>query len=143
MKMNVSRCTFATFVDFRKAFDTVTHGILLRKLEKSGISGMTHQWIKSYFCNRKQYVVANGTVSNKLPIICGVPQGSILGPLFFLMYINDIDNRIAHCIVRLYADDAVLYTSASSIIEAHRILQNDLANVEVWCRRNQLTNQYP
>ena len=113
MKMNVSCCTFATFVDFIKAFDTLNNGIMLRKLEISGISGRAHQWIKSYLSNRKQCVVANDTVSNKLPIVCGVPQGSILGSLFFLMYINDIGNIIAHCTVRLYADDAVLYSSAS------------------------------
>ena len=84
-------------------------------------------------------MVANGTVSNKLPIVCGVPQGSVLGPLLFLIYINDIGNRIAHNTVRLYADDAVVYTSAESINETHIKLQSDLANIDVWCRRNQLT----
>ena len=139
MKWNESCCTLATFVDFRKAFDTVNHGILLQKLYKYGISGNTHKWIKNYLSNRNQCVVANGTVSNKLPIVCGVPQGSVLGPLLFLIYINDIGNRIAHSTVRLYADDAVVYTSAESINETHIKLQSDLANIDVWCRRNQLT----
>ena len=93
------------FLDFSKAFDCVNHKILLTKLECYGIRGIALQWFRSYLTNRKQYVVYNNINSNLRDITCGVPQGSILGPLLFLLYINDITNASTKLFPILYADD--------------------------------------
>ena len=93
------------FLDLKKAFDTVNHRILLENLEHYGIRGVVLDWFKSYLENRKQYVTVNGHCSETLNIICGVPQGSVLGPLLFLIYINDLTNVSKVLKFHLFADD--------------------------------------
>ena len=99
------------FLDLSKAFDTVDHNILLDKLEHYGICGVALDGVRSYLSNRLQFVQVNGQCSSPQTICCGVPQGSILGPLFFLLYINDLNNVSTVVELILFADDTNLFMS--------------------------------
>ena len=97
------------FIDLRKAFDTVNHEILLRKLENYGLHGKAQIWFRSYLTDRKQYVSLNGVSSELKQTTCGVPQGSCLGPLLFLVFINDLPNISEFLQFYLFADDTKIY----------------------------------
>ena len=106
MALDNNDIAMGVYLDLKKAFDTVNHEILLAKLYNYGIRGNTHQWLKSYLTNRQQFVKVNGTVSQCKYVNTGVPQGSVLGPLLFILYINDITNCASkNCKIMLYADD--------------------------------------
>ena len=139
LNMNNHECTLATFIDFRKAFDTVNHNILLNKINSLGIKNNNLNWITSYLHNRKQVVVANGYTSKNGTITCGVPQGSTLGPLLFLIYINDINKHFINSKIKLFADDTVLYSSASDVDTAKISLQTDLDQLDIWCKQHKLS----
>ena len=100
------KSTLSVFLDLSKAFDTVGHAILLRKLEFYGIRGIALKWFCNYLTNRKQFVIYNNENSNTQVISCGVPRGSVLGPLLFLVYINDMSNCLHYSKTILFADDA-------------------------------------
>ena len=131
--------SIATFIDFSKAFDTVNHEILLQKLDKIGIRGNSKKLIKNYLENRKQLTNVNGIDSDLATVTCGVPQGSVIGPLLFLIYINDLCKVIKNCCTYLYADDTVLVARAPDIHNACLLLQHDLDNVANWCKGNKLS----
>ena len=104
------------FVDLQKAFDTVDHQILLAKLNHYGIRGVSNDWFKSYLSIHNQYVSINGYESGVAAINCSVPQGSVLGPLLFLLYINDLNQAIKFCKVRHFADDTNLLCLSNSML---------------------------
>ena len=105
------------YFNFQKAFDTVNHDILLNKLYNYGIRGIMFNWIKNYLYNRKQYTVVNNVSSDVETINCGVPQGSVLGPLLFLVYINDISNVVTDSKLKLFADDTNLFIFGKNLTD--------------------------
>ena len=136
--INNRETTIACFIDMAKAFDTVNHTILCKKLDKLGIKGNFANWIKNYLFKRKQCTMANGITSSYHDITCEVLQGSILGPLLFIIYMNDIKSSCTNSHYLLYADDTVIFNTKCLDI-ATTELQNDLNTFKIWCDRNQLT----
>ena len=127
------------FLDLSKAFDTVNHNILFEKLEYYGVRGIALSWIKSYFSNRKQFVQFNNSSSTSKNITCGVPQGSILGPLLFLIYINDICNVSTLAKLILFADDTSLFFSHRDPVYLVNMINQELEKFSIWLRTNRLS----
>ena len=127
------------FLDFAKAFDTVNHRILLHKLEHYGIRGLGSQLLQSYLSNRQQCVSINGENSKLLKVQHGVPQGSILGPLLFLLYINDICESSTKLSFFLFADDTTLFFSDPDIKVVKETLNQELLKVSDWLKANKLS----
>ena len=127
------------FLDFSKAFDTVNHDILFRKLEFYGIRGTPLKLFTSYLCGRSQYVEYNGMTSTKEKIICGVPQGSILGPLLFLIYINDLAFASSKIFSLLFADDSNLFLSGKNPNELINMMNTEITHVVKWLQINKLS----
>ena len=127
------------FLDLSKAFDTVNHSILLSKLLSYGIQKPHIDWFKSYLNKRKQIVFVNGNISDTMPITSGVPKGSILGPLLFLIYINDFTQSSDFFSMRLFADDTSLTASAKNIDELLFEINKELPNIYDWLCANKLT----
>ena len=131
------RC--GVFVDLQKAFDTVDHQILLAKLNHYGIRGVSNDWFKSYLSNRNQYVSINGYESGLAAINCGVPQGSVLGPLLFLLYINDLNQAIKFCKVHHFANDTNLLCLSNSIKKLSKLVNADLKHLLNWLNANKIS----
>ena len=124
------------FIDLSKAFDTIDHSILLAKLERYGIRGVANDLIKSYLTNRFQYTDVVGEKSDLLPIKYGVPQGSILGPLLFLLYINDISNSSNLGSFVTFADDTNIFVVGKTASEAYERSNSLLKNLQIYMRAN-------
>ena len=122
------------FLGISKAFDRVWHTGLLRKLEQYGISGDLLVWFTDYLSKRTQSVVLNSVTSKRRSTTAGVPQGSVLGPLFFLLYVNDISENLLS-LTRLFADDTSLFFSAANIQDIEGILNHDSVLISEWARK--------
>ena len=120
------------FLDLQKAFDTLDHDILLKKLENYGIRGNALDLMKSYIKGRKQFVSYKNESSGQLTITCGVPQGSILGPLLFLLYINDFYRVTNQLITIQFTDDTTLFKSHASLPRLLEIVKKELPKISNW-----------
>ena len=131
--------TGVVFLDLKKAFDTVNHRVLLFKLRALGVDDSAAAWFKSYLTNRCQRTVMGSTVSTPRLVNIGVPQGSVLFPLFFLVYIDDLADSLKNSKASLFADDTALYCTASTAAELQLKLNEDLALVNDWLTTHKLT----
>jgi hypothetical protein len=137
--IDIGQLNGVVFLDLKKAFDTVDHKILLHKLHLYGIKGIALNWFRSYLSNRKQYCWVNDHLSHPQEMVCGIPQGSILGPLLFLIYVNDLPNCLKHTRCNMFADDTQINTSSNNIDSIANILNEDLINVSDWMKANKLS----
>lgn len=128
--------TGVLYMDFSKAFDTVNHSCLLQKLPYYGINGVELEWLSDYLFNRKQLVVYEGIYSNVESITHGVPQGSILGPLLFLILVNDLQSQLTICSLLMYADDTVLYFSDKLSSNIEKLINEEAEIVQRWVNDN-------
>jgi hypothetical protein len=132
-------CVIGLFLDLSKAFDTVDHHILLQKLHHYGVRGVAYSWFESYLSNRSQFVIYNKVKSETSVIKCGVPQGSILGPLLFLLYINDLSTVSKACFSVLFADDTNLFIQGKNINDMCHKVNEEMKIIMEWLYCNKLS----
>ena len=137
--LDQGKMTGAVFLDLSKAFDTVDHVILLDKHVSLGLDNQSLGWFKSYLKNRQMSTSVGSTLSELRHVPVGVPQGSILGPLLFIIYVNSLPTQLKHCNVAIYADDTVIYYSGFSATEITEALNADLRQLASWFSSNRLT----
>ena len=126
------------YLDVKKAFDTVCHSRLLNKLVDLGLGRSLIEWVRGWLCNRTQFVQVGNAKSQVCDVTSGVPQGSILGPLLFLIFINDLPNVVLHSSIRVFADDVKIYRPISNIYDM-QLLQSDLISICAWFNANYLS----
>ena len=127
------------YLDLKKAFDTVDFQLLLLKLRYNGADEQTIKWFASYLNGRMQSTSVNGVLSTSRPVSCGIPQGSILGPLLFILFINDLPMGLKYCKVSMFADDTLLYCEGSEVTDICSKVNEDLEYVKMWLDNNKLS----
>jgi hypothetical protein len=133
-----SKIIVAVFLDFKRAFETIDRELLLWKMEQYGVKDAELEWFRSYLSDRSQETKFYTKVSEAINVKLGVPQGSVLGPLLFILYINDIKNSIKFCKVNLFADDTLLYIATDNLQDAVNKINEDLASLSTWLGLNKL-----
>ena len=129
----------SVFIDLQKAFDTVDHDILFSKLYFYGVRGVALNWFKSFLTQRSQTVSVSGIKSSSKPILHGVPQGSVLGPLLFLIYVNDLHEAIPFSLTNLFADDTMLFNQSKSLKSLAKMINIDLKCLNNWLNANMIS----
>ena len=125
------------YLDMSKAFDKVDHSILLKKMKAMGIRGKLHKWLTAFLKNREQYVLVDGHKSTVEKVLSGVPQGTVLGPLMFILYINDITKYIRNCYIKIFADDSKIVKAINSL-EDRELFSKDIQAVSEWAVSNKM-----
>ena len=138
---NVNKDALAIYVDYQKAFDTVNHTRLLKKFDELKFGRKLCTWLRSYLTDRTQKTCGNNVTSSSRIVPYGVPQGSVLGPLRFIIYLNDLTNCVKNCKYLLYAYDIVIYKDLDQDINPNNCqrVQQDVSNITEWCQINELT----
>ncbi len=136
--MDGGKVTGVIFLDLKKAFDTVNHEVLIRKLKNLGVSGKSLAWFNSYLTGRSQRTVCDDTISPEAKVSIGVPQGSILGPLPFLIHINGIDSALQFSKITMFADDMAFYCSETSAVNLQSKLNQELQSLSSWLQSHKL-----
>ena len=137
--INKNKAIITVFLDFSKAFDTVNHEILIEKLYQYGIRGNVSKWFQSYLSQRRSFVCVNSLKSPLYLNNIGVPQGSVLGPLLFLVYINDMFQSCPSLLMTHYADDTTAFACGNNIYELSLVINRELESLNVWLQSNRLT----
>ena len=136
--MNDGKLTGAVFIDLSKAFDTISHAVLLSKLPQYGVTSNELEWFSDYLFNRNQVVCFENTFSDQQPVYSGVPQGSVLGPLLFLIHFNDFVLHLKHSEVIKFADDTIIYVRGKDATLIQSKLTDDMNIISDWLDSNDL-----
>ena len=128
----------AVFIDFTKAFDTISHTCLIRKLQSVDISDISLNWYMDFLSPRQPRVVINGVASDWLTVTMRVPQGSLLSPLLFSIYVNDMPSMVRSTVLNMYADDTTVYTAGKCPTQVAQCSTNKLQHLSTWCQANHL-----
>ena len=137
--LDLGKLVGLVFIDLKKAFDTVDHDILCKKLKLYGVQQRELSWFRSYLSNRKQFCRVNGVDSDIGEIEVGVPQGSCLGPLLFLVYITDLPEAVQGSSVTMYADDTSLCHQSRDLTQLNEAMESYLSKLETWLQGNELS----